>query len=78
LRGPGLISLATVAGELLARGHSRSGDACMIHGYCGSGTKIRRALREFANQYADQTQADYNKFLEAIEQKKIKVAESAG
>jgi uncharacterized protein (DUF2252 family) len=78
LRGPGLMSLAAVAGELLARGHSRSGDACMIHGYCGSGTKIRRALREFANQYADQTQADYDKFLEAIEQKKIKVAESAG
>jgi uncharacterized protein (DUF2252 family) len=75
LRGTGLMSLAVVAGELLARGHSRSGDACMIYGYCGSGTKIQRALREFASQYADQTEVDYERFLEAIEKKKLKVAD---
>jgi uncharacterized protein (DUF2252 family) len=77
LRGTGLLSLAMIAGELLARGHSRSGDACMIHGYCGSGTKIQRALRDFATQYADQTEADYKQFLSGIKDKKIPVAEIA-
>jgi uncharacterized protein (DUF2252 family) len=78
LKGTGLVSLAVVAGELLARGHSRSGDACMIHGYCGSGTKVHRAIRNFAIQYADLNQADYEKFLEAVNRKKIKVADTPG
>jgi uncharacterized protein (DUF2252 family) len=77
LRGAGLTSLAQVAGELLARGHARSGDACAIQGYCGSGAKIARALRDFACQYADQTEADYRAFLAAIKGGKIKVAEEA-
>ncbi len=46
LRGNGLGSLAEVAGELMARGHARSGDACAIHGYCGSGAKFQKAIRE--------------------------------
>jgi uncharacterized protein (DUF2252 family) len=77
LRGGGLRSLALVAGELLARGHARSGDACEIQGYCGSGLKIARALRDFACQYADQTEADYHAFLAAIKSGKIKAAEEA-
>jgi uncharacterized protein (DUF2252 family) len=77
LRGAGLTSLALVAGELLARGHARSGDACAIQGYCGSGLKIARALRDFACQYADQTEADYHAFLAAIKSGKIKAAEEA-
>jgi uncharacterized protein (DUF2252 family) len=74
LKGGGLESLAVVAGELLARGHARSGDACAIYGYCGGGTKIVKAIRDFASQYADQTEADYRKFMAAIKSKKIKVA----
>ena len=77
LRGAGLRILALVAGELLARGHARSGDACEIQGYCGSGLKIARALRDFACQYADQTEADYHAFLAAIKSGKIKAAEEA-
>jgi hypothetical protein len=73
-----LVSLAVVAGELLARGHSRSGDACMIHGYCGSGAKVHRAIRNFAVQYADLNHADYEKFLDAVNRKKIKVADTPG
>jgi uncharacterized protein (DUF2252 family) len=78
LRGAGLHSLAQVAGELLARGHARAGDACAIQGYCGSGLKIARALRDFACQYADQAEADYHAFLAAIKAGKIKAAEEAG
>jgi len=78
LRGPGLESLAEVAGELMARGHARSGDACMIHGYAGSGSKLVKTIREFAGAYADQTEADYEKFMAAVKSGKIKVAENAG
>jgi uncharacterized protein (DUF2252 family) len=75
LQGGGLRSLALVAGELLARGHARSGDACAIQGYCGTGAKMARALRDFACQYADQTEADYGAFMAAIKSGKIRVAD---
>ena len=74
LRQEGLGQLAVVAGELLARGHARSGDAREILGYCGSGLKIAKALRDFASQYADQTEADYAKFMAAIKSGKLKAA----
>jgi uncharacterized protein (DUF2252 family) len=74
LRGEGLRSLALVAGELVARGHSRSGDACAIRGYCGSGPRMAKALRDFAGQYADQTEADYGAFIAGIKSGRIKTA----
>jgi uncharacterized protein (DUF2252 family) len=78
LWGGGLRSLGLVAGELLARGHARSGDACTIRGYCGSGVKMAKALRGFACEYADQTEADYGAFVTAIKSGKIRVATEAG
>ena len=74
LRGGGLESLALVAGELLARGHARTGNMQAIRGYCGSGSKIVKAIRDFASAYADQTEADYTKFMAAVRSRKIKVA----
>lgn len=74
LKGGGLESLAVVAGELLARGHARSGDACAIYGYCGTGTKIVKSITSFAIQYADQTEADYDEFMAAVRSGKITVA----
>ena len=38
LQGGGLAEYAAVCGELLARGHARSGDVHFITGYLGSGT----------------------------------------
>jgi len=73
LRGRGLSSLALVAGELLARGHARSGDACAIRGYCGSGARMAKMLRDFASAYADQTEADYGAFIAAIKSGRIRV-----
>ena len=66
LRGPGLNTLAAVAGELLARGHARSGDACEIGGYCGAGPKVSKALTTFALAYADQVESDFEAFTSAI------------
>jgi uncharacterized protein (DUF2252 family) len=74
LKGGGLEELAVVAGELLARGHARTGDMCAIQGYCGGGLKIVRAIRDFASAYADQTEADYAKFMAAAKSKKIILA----
>jgi uncharacterized protein (DUF2252 family) len=75
LRGSGLKQLALVAGELLARGHARSGDACWIRGYCGSAAKTAKSVANFALEYASQTERDYREFLAAIKKGKIKVAD---
>src|SRR5271155_4865871 len=65
LKGTGLIDYAMVCGELLARGHARSGDACVIAGYVGSGKKFGEAILEFAEAYADQTKNDWEALLKS-------------
>src|SRR5271163_4758375 len=65
LKGTGLIDYATVCGELLARGHARSGDACVIAGYVGSGKKFGEAILEFAEAYAEQTKKDWEALLKS-------------
>jgi uncharacterized protein (DUF2252 family) len=59
LKGPGLGEYAQMCGELLARGHARSGDACVLAGYLGNGKKFGEAVATFANAYADQTEKDW-------------------
>jgi uncharacterized protein (DUF2252 family) len=59
LNGDGLIEYASLCGELLARGHARSGDAQQISGYLGSGEGFADALAEFGRKYADQTEKDW-------------------
>jgi len=63
LQGGGLAEYAAVCGELLARGHARSGDVHLITGYLGAGSKqdkFDRALAAFAEAYADQTEIDWH------------------
>ena len=60
LQGQGLIEYGEMCGELLARGHARSGDACLLAGYVGSGEKLAMAIAQFAEAYADQTERDWN------------------
>ena len=59
LAGEGLVAYAEVCGELLARGHARSGDPAVISGYLGSGNAFADALGEFGALYADQTEKDW-------------------
>ncbi|WP_446745378.1 DUF2252 domain-containing protein [Silvibacterium acidisoli] len=61
LAGEALLDYAEVCGELLARGHARSGDACLLAGYLGAGDKFDLAITGFANAYADQAEADWKK-----------------
>jgi uncharacterized protein (DUF2252 family) len=59
LAGDGLVEYAEMCGELLARGHARSGDPCVLAGYLGTGEKFCEALMSFAEAYADQTEKDW-------------------
>jgi uncharacterized protein (DUF2252 family) len=60
LAGGGLAAYAEVCGELLARGHARSGDPLVIAGYLGSGDSFAETLGKFGSLYADQTEKDWN------------------
>jgi uncharacterized protein (DUF2252 family) len=60
LAGSGLEAYAEVCGELLARGHARSGDPLILAGYIGSGDGFAEALAKFGAAYADQTEKDWN------------------
>ena len=59
LAGTGLFAFGEVCGELLARGHARSGDPQVIAGYLGSGGTFAEALAKFGVLYADQTEKDW-------------------
>jgi uncharacterized protein (DUF2252 family) len=59
LAGVNLKAYAEVCGELLARGHGRSGDPQVIAGYIGSGSAFAEAIAAFGLAYADQTVKDW-------------------
>lgn len=71
LKGAGLIEYATTCGEVLAKGHARSGDPAVLAGYMGSNDRWDKALAKFALLYADQTTRDYEQFKKAIKTGKI-------
>jgi uncharacterized protein (DUF2252 family) len=73
LQAEGLASLAEIAGELLARGHSRSGDPVALKGYIGRPDRVVKAIIDFAVKYAGQTEADFEQFTQAIKKGRIKV-----
>jgi len=72
LKGAGLVEYATTCGEVLAKGHARSGDPAVLAGYLGTNDRWDKALAKFALLYADQTTNDYELFKRAIKTGKIK------
>lgn len=72
LEGAGLTEYATTCGEVLAKGHSRSGDPAVLAGYLGGSDRWDEALTKFSVAYADQTTKDYEAFTKAIRIGKIK------
>jgi uncharacterized protein (DUF2252 family) len=76
LLGKGLTHYAHLCGEILAKGHARSGDACVLAGYLGSGKTFDKAVEKFAVAYAEQTTKDYELFRAAIRRGRIKAAKS--
>ncbi len=73
LQGPGLVQYAEVCGELLAKGHGRSGDPCMLYGYLGASDRFDKALVNFAVDYADQDTRDFEALLKAIKAGHVEV-----
>lgn len=63
LKAAGLMEYAEVCGELLARGHARSGDACVLAGYLGRSARFDEAVVAFAEAYADQPEADWKELV---------------
>jgi uncharacterized protein (DUF2252 family) len=72
LKGTALLEYAVVCGELLAKGHARTGDTSAIAGYCGNAPKLDHALAKFARLYADQTETDYKQFKKAIAKGRVR------
>jgi uncharacterized protein (DUF2252 family) len=70
LAGSGLNAYAAVCGELLARGHARSGDPAVITGYLGSGGGFAEALANFGILYANQTNNDWEDLCRSRSKKK--------
>jgi hypothetical protein len=68
-----LAYFADACGWALARAHARTGDPTMIAGYLGSSDAFDDAIVKFAEDYADQTERDYNALLKAIKSGRIKV-----
>jgi hypothetical protein len=61
-----------VCGEVLGKGHARSGDACVLDGYCGDTEKLDNSMAEFA-AYADQSTADYELFTSAVKKGRLAI-----
>jgi uncharacterized protein (DUF2252 family) len=59
----------------LARAHARSGDRLAIASYLGQSDVFDRAIADFAEVYADQSERDYESLLGAIESGRV-VAET--
>jgi len=78
LEGTGLLQYAEVCGEILAKGHARSGDPCLLSGYLGTADRFDRALANFAVDYADQATRDFEAWLKAIREGTVKAMEPIG
>lgn len=72
---PGYLArYAALCGAVLARAHARTGDPAQIAGYLGKGDRFDTALVEFAVRYADQNDADYALFKQAVAEGRIEAA----
>ena len=62
----GLAAYGALCGWTLAHGHARSGDPVAIAAYLGKSDTFDQAVATFSEKYADQNQADFDLFDEAI------------
>ncbi|MDB5388481.1 MAG: hypothetical protein JWM11_4127 [Planctomycetaceae bacterium] len=61
-----LSSYASMCGHVLARAHSKGGDAATIAGYLGDGTSFDEAIAQYSVSYADQVEQDFTAFQSSI------------
>jgi uncharacterized protein (DUF2252 family) len=63
----GMTFYAHACGWTLARAHARSGDPIAIAAYLGTGDGFDTAVTDFSRRYADQNDADYAAFRDAVQ-----------
>jgi uncharacterized protein (DUF2252 family) len=74
LEPDGYTAYAQICGWTLARAHARSGDRKAIAGYLGKSDTMAAAMAGFAEAYADQNEADYQRVRKAADDGLIPVA----
>lgn len=62
LKAEDLSQYASVCGEMLARGHARSGDVREMSAFIGKGGRFRKAILQFASAYSQQMEVDWKHF----------------
>jgi uncharacterized protein (DUF2252 family) len=67
----GLASYGRLCGWTLARAHARTGDRMAIAGYLGKSDRFERAVAEFAEAYADQTERDHAALEDAVDSGRV-------
>ena len=67
----GLAAYGRFCGWTLARGHARSGDRIALAAYLGSSDVFDRAILQFSETYADQTERDHAALLAAIKEDRL-------
>jgi uncharacterized protein (DUF2252 family) len=72
-----LVLYGGLCGWTLARAHARSGDRAQIAGYLGKGERFDRAIAEFAQAYADQTERDHAALCAAVKSGRLPAAADA-
>jgi uncharacterized protein (DUF2252 family) len=71
----GLELYARMCGWTLARAHARSGDRIAIAAYLGGGDSFDKAITEFSEAYADQSERDHAALLAAIDSGRLAAEE---
>lgn len=66
LTGATLGFFAMLCGWTLSRAHAKGGNAIVMSGYFGQGDHVDLALSDFVVAYADQCEADFTRFTNAI------------
>jgi uncharacterized protein (DUF2252 family) len=66
-----LIRYAAICGWVLARAHTKGGDAAMISGYLGKGDAFGKALAQFALAYGEQTVRDHASLAQAVDSRRL-------
>ena len=66
LQPQGLADYGYSCGWTLARAHARSGDRVAISAYLGNIDRFDQAIAIFSVAYADQTERDYERMMQAV------------
>ena len=71
MKPAGMLAYSRICGWALARAHARSGNPAAIAAYLGTSGRFERAMLDFSEAYADQTDRDYAALRAAIDSGRI-------